>query len=321
MNILERVYLFFYNKKKQKTLKTQKALPYPVISIGNLTVGGTGKTSFTVELSKILMKEGYFPVVLTRGYRGKIRKPHIVTVSDKPEDVGDEALMMAEEGLTVVKGIDRYEAGVYAIERLNLGKNTVFVLDDGFQHWSLKKDLNILLFDGYRGVGNSRLIPLGILRSPLSEISEADMIFITKKENEILSQNLKALSGKEIFFCPINILGFFNKNKDELIPESQKLFAFAGIGSFESFLDLLKKEDFKILGYKKFIDHKKYTEKTIRRIIRLAEGCDFIVTTKKDFVKIKRFKNTPPNIYYIDFSFQIPKRAIILILEKIKNLT
>lgn len=316
MNIVERIYLFFYLRRKQKALKEQRALPYPVISVGNLTVGGTGKTPFTIELAKILKKEGYCPVILTRGYRGRIKGPHIVTTSDSVDDVGDEAYMMAEEGLTVIKGVDRYKAGVHAIEHLNLGKNTVFILDDGFQHWFLKKDINILLVDGFKEFGSGYLVPLGSLRSPLSELSEADMIFITKKENKELYKKIKTVTDRNIYFAPLKILGIFNQHGQIVSPQRQRVFAFAGIGNFQSFIALIE-ENFKIVGYIKFIDHKRYSEKTLKRIQRLAKDSELIITTKKDFVKIKQFRTVPSNLYYLDVGITVVKEAVDEILSRL----
>lgn len=316
MNIVERIYLFFYLRRKQKALKEQRALPYPVISVGNLTVGGTGKTPFTIELAKILKKEGYCPVILTRGYRGRIKGPHIVTTSDSVDDVGDEAYMMAEEGLTVIKGVDRYKAGVHAIEHLNLGKNTVFILDDGFQHWFLKKDINILLVDGFKEFGSGYLVPLGSLRSPLSELSEADMIFITKKENKELYKKIKTVTDRNIYFAPLKILGIFNQHGQIVSPQRQRVFAFAGIGNFQSFIALIE-ENFKVVGYIKFIDHKRYSEKTLKRIQRLAKDSELIITTKKDFVKIKQFRTVPSNLYYLDVGITVVKEAVDEILSRL----
>ncbi len=316
MNIFERLYLFFYLLKKKKALECQKKLPFPVISVGNLTVGGTGKTPFTIALSKELKKAGYEPVILTRGYKGSLKGPVIVSEHMNAEHTGDEPVMMAMEGLKVVKGADRYTAGLYAIEKLRLNEHekVVFILDDGFQHWRLYRDLNILVIDGYKGFGNCCFIPFGPLRSPLSEITEADIIFITKKENEKLKEILKAYEVKEIYFTPLKIEGIKDSEGQYIEPYGKKAFAFAGIGNFQSFIDCLRKLNLKIIGQKKFIDHKRYTEKTIKKIEKLSKDAELLITTKKDFVKIKD-KTLKPNLCYLEISLKINEKFIANLVD------
>ncbi|GAQ95262.1 tetraacyldisaccharide 4'-kinase [Thermodesulfovibrio aggregans] len=311
MNIFERIYLFFYLRKKNNALKQQRKLPFPVISVGNLTVGGTGKTPFTVALSKELKKRGYLPVILTRGYRGRLKGPFIVSQEMNAEDAGDEPLMMAMEGLIVVKSADRFAGGVYAIEKLGFDEHdrVIFILDDGFQHWKLYRDLNILLVDGYRGFGNCRLVPFGPLRSPLSEISEADMVFITKKENEKLKEKLNTFGIKKIYFAPLTVEGIKDRHDRQVNPYGKKVFAFAGIGNFQSFIDCLKSLNLNIIGQKKFIDHKKYDERVIKKIEKLARNADLLITTKKDFVKLKE-KAFKPELCYLEISLRINEKLI-----------
>ncbi len=322
MNIFERFYLFFYELKKKEALKNQKKLPFPVISIGNLTLGGTGKTPFTIALSKELLSRNYTPVILTRGYKGRLSGPLLVKKDMSADDVGDEPLMMAWDGLTVIKCADRYRGGIYAIEKLALQEQSrvVFILDDGFQHWSLYRDMSIILIDGYKGFGNKRLFPCGFLRSPIEEVKEADMIFITKKENEGIKTELSELSVKNTAFVPLKIKGIFDINGRELKPSGQRVFVFAGIGNFESFFNIVIQLDFRITGQKKFIDHKKYTIDTIKKICRNAKTAELILTTKKDFIKIKDKLQLIPNLYYLEVFMEIPNDAIEKILSRISVL-
>lgn len=321
MNIFEKLYLFFYLRKKKKDLKSQKKLPFPVISVGNLTVGGTGKTPFTVALACELQKRGYSPVILTRGYRGRVKAPVIVTKEMDARDVGDEPLMMAMEGLTVVKCPDRYRGGLYAIKKIGFTDRdrVVFIVDDGFQHRKLYRDVNILLVDGFKGFDNFHLIPCGPFRSPLSEISEAHMVFITKKQNEAIYQGLKEQGIKEIYFAPLKIEGVLSIDGRKIESSGQRVFAFAGIGNFQSFLTLLNDMGFKVVGYKKFIDHKKYSETTLKRILNLAAEAEVLVTTKKDFVKIKDFSNLPDSLCYMEISMEINSQAVDKIIDLMHN--
>lgn len=316
MNIFEKFYLFFYLTKKRKDLKTQKKLPFPVISVGNLTVGGTGKTPFTIALAKELKKRGYKPVILTRGYRGRLKGPVVVTADEmNAEDAGDEPLMMAMEGLTVVKCADRYIGGSYAIKEGFTNKDrVVFILDDGFQYWKLYRDLNILLVDGLKGFGNLRLIPFGSLRSPLSEISEADFIFITKKKNDTLFNTLINMGYRNIFFIPLKVERIMDINGKEVKPDKKTAFLFAGIGNFESFKECLTEFDIKIIGEKRFIDHKNYSEGLLKKINRIAKDAELIVTTKKDFIKIKNKAHLLPRLCYLEVFIEIEPAVVDKIL-------
>lgn len=322
MNLLERIYLFLYTRKKNKHLRNRKRLPFPVISVGNLTLGGTGKTPFTIELARESIKRGFNPIILTRGYKGKLRGPLTVSSEYEVEEVGDEPLLMVEEGLKVFKGKDRYETGEYAIERLGLTKKdkAFFILDDGFQHWLLHRDLEILLIDGTAGFGNSKLFPLGPLRSPLEEINRADLVFITKRENQQLVEKIRKLGARKIYFSPLKIQGLRDERGDLISAEGKKAFVFAGIGNFKSFLDVLGQININVVGYKRFIDHKFYSEGTVRRLIRNSEKADLLITTKKDFIKIRKYLSYfKGKICYLQISLEIPKQAMEIILRHLEQ--
>jgi tetraacyldisaccharide 4'-kinase len=324
MNIFEKIYLFFYLKKKFKAIKNQKKLPFPVISIGNINLGGTGKTPFTIALAKEALQRGYEPIILTRGYRGRSKGPLFVTKENSAEEVGDEPLLMAEEGLKVVKSIDRYKGGIYATQNLNLtsSNRVLFLLDDGFQHWQLYRNLDIILVDGMRDkpFGNYHLLPFGSLRSPLTELFDGDMIFITKKRNEFLYKKFKELGLKKVSFAPFKIEGIRNYEGKKIEPEGQKVFAFAGIGSFESFINCLRELKLEIGEYRKFIDHKTYSEKLLKKLYRMSKDFDLIITTKKDFIKIKdKASIFGEKLCYLDISIEIAKEDFEEIFQKIST--
>jgi len=195
MTIIEGLYYIGYSIKKQQALKHQKKLPCRVFSIGNLTVGGTGKTPATIAVAEEAKKRGLMPCVLTRGYKGRLQGTCFVSKGDKPllneEEAGDEPILMAErlKGVPVIKGADRYEAGKFALGSLPVAlRPDVFILDDGFQHWKLFRDKDVLLIDGTNPFGNRRLLPLGPLREPLNAIARADIIVITKADKSVRSQ-------------------------------------------------------------------------------------------------------------------------------------
>lgn len=322
MNILEKLYLFFYQRHNKEALQNQKRLPFPVISVGNLTLGGTGKTPFTIALAKESQKREFTPIILTRGYGGKLKGPLVISAEYKADDVGDEPLMMFFEGLTVIKSIDRYRGGLFAMEKLGIkgNDNPIFILDDGFQHKKLYRDINILLIDGIKGFGNKKLFPLGPLRSPLEEIREADIIFITKEKNFELDKQLMNFEVNSIYNAQIEIKGLVGINNKKIEPKGQKIFAFAGVGNFESFLKSLNLLNLNIIGHRKFIDHKKYTKLTIRKIIKDAKNSDLIVTTKKDFIKIVGNFGIDERFCYLDISLSIQKEALVEIFSKLDNI-
>jgi len=200
MNLFESLYYLGLSAKKYFVLKNQKKLPYKVISIGNITVGGTGKTPATIAVAEEAKKRGFMPVILTRGYRGSIKGPAFVTEGNGPllsaDEAGDEPVLMAEKlkGIPVVKCADRYTGGMFAIQKLNSQKSEsssdplpltpnslLFILDDGFQHWKLHRDKDIVLIDIGNPFGNRKLLPFGRLREPLKSLERADIIVLSKQ--------------------------------------------------------------------------------------------------------------------------------------------
>jgi len=190
--LLEFLYYLGYSIKKRYALRNQKSLSRKVICLGNITLGGTGKTPATIALAEEVKKRGFNPCILTRGYKGRAKGPCFVSRGEGPlldeYQAGDEALLMAEKlkGIPIVKGKDRYKAGLFAIQNLKSQipdlKSILFILDDGFQHWGLARDRDILLIDSINPFGNRRLLPLGSLREPIGAINRADIIVITKTD-------------------------------------------------------------------------------------------------------------------------------------------
>ena len=202
MTPLELLYYFGSSLKKYQALQKRKRLPCRVISIGNLTLGGTGKTPAVISLAREARKRGWKPCILTRGYRGKAPGPCFVSNGEtlllNEHQAGDEALLIAGklQGVPVVKGKDRYRSGMFALSFLPANcKPDLFILDDGFQHWMLSRDKDVLLVDGTNPFGNRRLFPLGPLREPVKEAGRADILVITKadaggaQESVLNSQN------------------------------------------------------------------------------------------------------------------------------------
>lgn len=307
MGPLEFIYYLGYSFKKSGSLGNRKRLPRKVISVGNLTTGGTGKTPAAIAIAEEARKRGYQPCILTRGYRGRAKGPCFVSKGGDAllgvDEAGDEASLMAEKlrDISVVKGEDRYEAGMFALQYLKSAP-ILFILDDGFQHWRLFRDVDILLIDSGNPFGNKRLLPSGILREPLTEIKRADIIALTKRTcsespdksfliDEIRTYNpdapmymsehrpigLRTLSGEKL---PLNIIS------------GRPVFAFCGIGNPVSFRNTLSDVDAKVKGFKAFRDHHPYDRQEIQRISEAAKKCkaDWIVTTEKDIIRLRDFE-------------------------------
>ncbi|MDK9718422.1 MAG: tetraacyldisaccharide 4'-kinase [Trichlorobacter sp.] len=272
-------------------LSTHK-LPCPVISIGNITVGGTGKTPATMLIARELQKRGYRIAVLSRGYGGSL-EGQVAIVSDGnslllgPDQAGDEPCLLARSlpGLMVVIGADRYQAGLVALEQL---KPDVMLLDDGFQHIRLHRDLNILLLDGTRPFGNGWTLPLGLLREPRTAVKRADLALFTRCRPGQVIPDLGLPSC-----CSEHCLTGFNylKTGEELSLEKLqqgRVAAFAGIADPSAFFNGLQALGIQLVATLALPDHAFYADDRLILIDRLAadSAVDWLVTTAKDGVKL-----------------------------------
>ena len=298
--LFELAYFLGYNLDKGRKSKDAKSLPVPVISVGNLTTGGTGKTSLVISLCRFLKDKGYNVAVLTRGYKGDLPGPVLITEGMSAKEAGDEPVMMAKRlpGIPVVKGANRYEAGLYAgalAKGANAGPPDLFILDDGFQHWRLKRDLDILLLSATDPFYLEKLIPVGSLREPLSAMERADLIVVSKArevpggyEKEIRRYNAHApiypawYEADGVTCCatgtsyPVDCL------------RGKEVFAFAGIGEPYSFRQSLMEAGAVIKGFMEFRDHHMFNQADIGRIKKRAGGL-WIITTEKDIMRLRDF--------------------------------
>jgi len=332
MGIFEFIYYLGYSAKKSYSLKYQKRLPNKVISIGNITAGGTGKTPATIAIAEEAKKKGFYPVILTRGYKGKAKGP--VFVSHQPSRsrrtravnhrlYGDEPVLMSKilKDVPIVKCADRYNGGMFAIKNLkfqisNFKSQILFILDDGFQHWGLFRDKNILLLDAENPFDNRKLLPAGMLREPLKEMERADIIVLTKTENirrtaiDEIIEELKGHNPKAPVFLSEHKPVGFAKSSGETMPlewaRDKNFFAFCGIGSPESFKKTIWSTGCRLNGMRIFNDHYAYNQKEINAVVKEAEANDagWIVTTEKDMMRLKGLR-LPDNIFALKINFMI----------------
>ena len=324
-----------------------KSLPCGVISIGNLTVGGTGKTPMTLFLARHLQEMGFQPAVISRGYKGSAEKNGMVvsdglTILAGPEAAGDEPFMMAQNlsGIPVLVGADRYAAGMEAVQKFS---PDVIVLDDGFQHRRLHRDLDIVLVDHNAFFGNGSLLPRGILREPVAGISRADLFVITRcpEVRAGCGDALKQMVGKTPVFCASHapyMAGIYNGEagaaKNGWLPEpsenldfltDKKVFVFSGISGNAAFVATVAAFAGQVTGSMGFTDHHHYTASDFQQIIGRAQasGAAYLVTTEKDFVKIAGKMKSPLDIVVIGIRMAFDRdsdRVASVIREKVSQM-
>ena len=252
----------------------------PVICVGNLTLGGTGKTPTAVAVAELLQSAGRKPFVLSRGYGGNLRGPvRVDPANHRAADVGDEPLLLARHAPTVVSR-DR-AAGAEAARALGAGS---IVMDDGFQNPDLQKDCSIVVIDGGRGVGNGRVFPAGPLRAPLQrQLRHASAVLVigAGSEGEAVAQRAQA-RGLPVF-------------RGKLEPDASALdqlrgnalLAFAGIGNPEKFFATLREAGLTVRACMPFPDHHRYRRAEAANLIAQAEREGLVlVTTEKDLERL-----------------------------------
>jgi tetraacyldisaccharide 4'-kinase len=257
----------------------RRRLTAPVISIGNLTVGGSGKTPLAAEIARMLLEMGECPSILSRGYARRIFREGVVIVSDGSRvlaDVdrsGDEPQMLARAvpGAAVLVSSSRYVAGRIAESRLGC---TVHVLDDGFQHFDLMRDVDLLVSPD--ALGDTRTLPFGRLREALDAASVADALLV---DADIRSADLQV--------SPVSPVFVFSRRLAGPVPD-RPAFAFAGIARPERFFGDLEKAGWKLTGRRSFGDHHHFSDREIDEVARAAKssGAEVILTTEKDMVRL-----------------------------------
>ncbi len=265
------------------------AQPYrsrlPVICVGNLTVGGGGKTPTAIAIASVLARLGAKPHFLTRGYGGKSTGPLPVAAGTSAAEVGDEPLLLAEVAPTMIAA-DRAQ-GAKAIEATDA---TAIVMDDGFQNPGLAKDLSLIVVDANLGIGNGLVMPAGPLRAPLSpQIERADALVIVGMGGNAVSLEQEFVTrGKPVL-------------RARVVPRQDKrwlgvlpVIAFAGIAAPEKFYATLALNGARVVAKRSFGDHHRYTRREAAALLKEAEEKKaMLVTTEKDFVRIPDEEGTP----------------------------
>jgi tetraacyldisaccharide 4'-kinase len=290
-----------------------KHLAATVISVGNLTVGGTGKTPMVLWIAQRLLAEGRRPGILTRGYRG-----HATNSTDSAQDgagaasTSDEVqLLKGRLGPEVAFGVgaNRFVAGR---ELLRRGVDW-FILDDGFQHLQLARDVNILLIDATDPFGGGRVLPAGRLREPRPALARADIIVITRSVHAPAVEALiRRYSQAPIFYAfprplPVRFARGEYPGREDGEALSKRLFAFCGIGNPHAFLADLRNWGFHITACKFFPDHYHYAARDIQKLEQhaVASGAEGLICTEKDIFNLGEGRAQAVEIRYCPISLQV----------------
>jgi tetraacyldisaccharide 4'-kinase len=263
-----------------------RALPFPVVSVGNLSTGGTGKTPLVLALSQLLSAAGRFPVILSRGY-GRISSEivHVDPDGDSAQ-FGDEPLLLARNSpAPVFVGADRYQAGLFAAQALTLPSSTIFLLDEGYQHRQLGRDANIVLIS--RSDLDDSLLPAGNLREPLASLIRADILVFNEPDATLAPDFL----GRFIHpSCSRPVLWTVRRSLDisGLPTHGARIVAFAGIAHPDEFFSSLRANNLNPTVALTFRDHHRYTSTDLARIENAATEAraDLLLTTEKDLVRL-----------------------------------
>lgn len=274
----------------------------PVICVGNITAGGTGKTPVSISIAKMLETEMFHPFFVSRGYGGKLCNVLVNNKKHSAREVGDEPLLLSRQAPVVINP-NRYEGAELAASH---GADIV-IMDDGFQNPGLFKDLSFLVFDGNYGVGNGKIIPAGPLRETFADgIKRADALIIMGKDKHELASR----SGLPTFFAHTEAV--------QTSMDNPNVVAFAGIGHPQKFYHTLGVQGFNVLETTDFPDHHFYSLSELNKIIARARELNAVVyTTSKDFVKIPPLLQKEINVLEVAVVWDEPDALMQFIRQKI----
>jgi tetraacyldisaccharide 4'-kinase len=301
-----RIWLYANKWFKQKRLKA------PVISVGNLTVGGTGKTPVVIWLAEKFLADGKRVAILSRGYRG----------SNGTSDEIELMKFRLQGRVLFGVGKNRFAKGQYLESRQPID---VFLLDDGFQHLQLARDLNILLMDASRPLAGESLLPAGALREPVAAMSRANLIIFTRAETASGTlEAIRKLNQYPVFAAATRLLGFRRFGGDAIVLPSSEIgagpfFAFCGLGNPDAFLRDLRTWGLAICGQMVFPDHHRYVDRDIMEIRKAAgaAGASAWVITEKDAQNLAGLEIAEAPVYIAVIDLEVtPEADFINVLDQ-----
>jgi tetraacyldisaccharide 4'-kinase len=302
-------------------MRRRRRLPCPAVSIGNLTLGGTGKTPLTEWTAQWYRRQGWRVAVLSRGYGGaSTEQPQVVSVGEGPvtdwRTIGDEAYLLACRlpGVPVLVGRNRYASGLYACQQLGA---QVVVLDDGFQHHALHRDCDVVLIDASNPFGHGALLPRGTLREPLRALRRARVIVLSRVETAgdavpRLCEQIRHYADRQpIYRMTVSPDVLHRQGTDCSVDPSwlqqRRVVAFAGLGNPRAFAASLARCRARVVAFLAFPDHHPYTPadwQAIREAV-CHEGAEALVTTEKDAVRLEASWPLPVPLYTLRISVEL----------------
>jgi len=281
-----------------------EACGLPVICVGNYHLGGAGKTPLVIALIGLLREMGERPVVLSRGYGGRMHGPVLVTDKHDARDVGDEPILIAHVAPIVVAR-DRI-AGAARARAIGA---SVVIMDDGLQNPALRKDLTIVVTGGRRGIGNGAVFPAGPLRAPLSvQIPRTDLLMVVG-DGDGAGHTCESVASRGV---PVLHAGFRAHEASLAALGGRRVFAFAGIGDPERFFETLRSSGIDVVRSRNFPDHHPYTIEEIERLlVQATEEKLIAVTTEKDMMRLRAAAATHAdlNIQAFAVTLDLPERG------------
>jgi tetraacyldisaccharide 4'-kinase len=318
--------LKLYLLQEKVGLRKRFAVPVPTISIGNLSVGGTGKTPATIAIGRSLQQIGYKVAVISRGHGGTASRTGAVVSNESGTilltvaESGDEPMLLALSlpGIPVIVGKDRRNTAKLA---LRLFKPDLLLLDDGFQYWQLKRDVDIVLLDAENPFGNGHCLPRGLLREPMTNLSRAQIVVVTRSselsenEKEIIKGRIAQLAPKSCVFFAHHMPGSLLARNEaaRIMKHPRHPFAVSAVARPESFLHTLQEVGITPVGVLTYGDHHDYKETDAAQIVgRMTKvGADYLLTTEKDSVKLEQLLPLTP-IFVQTIHFRVLDPVVFL---------
>jgi len=296
-----------YRSGKRESWKA----PVPVLVVGNISVGGTGKSPLVIWLIEQLRQQGFKPGVVSRGYKAKpLAFPYLVTENSSVVEAGDEPQMIVRRtGVPMVIDPDRVAAAKYLLQRSDCD---LIISDDGLQHYALQRTVEIAVLDGKRGVGNGYCLPAGPLREPVSRLSEVDLIVVNSGTDQFLPQSLH----HRCYSMSIAADSLQRLDRSEAVALAswvgeRHVHAVAGIGNPQRFYDSLADSGFTVIPHS-FSDHYQFTESDLHFDDEMA-----LIMTEKDAVKCDHM--ALENSWYLQINAVLDKRFLRSLLQAIEQ--
>ena len=300
--------IFRLGTKIRNITSSTKRSKLPIICVGNIVIGGAGKTPVALKIGKILKESGYFPHFISKGYAGIIKNSTLVESWHSPKSVGDEPLLLSEVAPTWI-GTRRNESIALAQSR---GSNCI-IMDDGFQNPTIYKDYSIIVINASQEFGNKRVIPSGPLRESIKRgLSRTNLVIVIGKVTDYLQQiipdNIPIIPAK------------FNIDNINKIFKGQKIIAFAGIAYPEKFFNSLKEQGAKIVKEITYPDHHIYNENDLLSLAEIANKTkSILVSTQKDFVRIPKSYRPLVNTLEGEIHFENEELIKEILINTIEN--